>query len=148
MFLGGYFVHVLEQNSESCKLNILFLLTGFQERNALTLIKTECNLPADAFSRETRDQLSLEFPESYRIPDQVIAKRLDFRETSTFTIADKSTDCINLALSFDMVKAGQFLLGVHVADVTHYVKRGKLLDVEAYERGLILIFGDLFTADS
>ena len=126
MCLNGRYVHF--------KL-MTWCCAGSNEQNALSLISIECSIPTNHFSEEIKQHVRQEFSERDTIPDAVMDKRLDFRDTSTFTIGDDSTSCINFALSFDMVKAGQFLLGVHVADVTHHVKKGKPLDVEASERG-------------
>lgn len=64
-----------------------------------------------------------------------IAKRRDFRGITTFTIDPRDAKDFDDALSFNKLPNGKYEIGVHIADVTHYVAEGSLLDNEAYERG-------------
>ncbi len=63
-----------------------------------------------------------------------IAKRRDMRKTLTFTIDPKDAKDFDDALSFEVLKNGNYEVGVHIADVSHYVQPGTILDKEAYER--------------
>ena len=63
-----------------------------------------------------------------------IAKRRDMRKTLTFTIDPKDAKDFDDALSFEVMENGNFEVGVHIADVSHYVQPGTILDDEAYER--------------
>ena len=63
-----------------------------------------------------------------------IAKRRDMRSTLTFTIDPKDAKDFDDALSFKKLSNGNFEIGIHIADVSHYVKEGTILDEEAYER--------------
>ena len=67
-------------------------------------------------------------------PDE-IARRRDFRDICTFTIDPADAKDFDDALSFRTLESGNFQVGVHIADVTHYVRPGDVLDKEAYERG-------------
>ena len=67
-------------------------------------------------------------------PDE-IARRRDFRDICTFTIDPADAKDFDDALSFRTLENGNFEVGVHIADVTHYVRPGDVLDKEAYERG-------------
>lgn len=67
-------------------------------------------------------------------PDE-IARRRDFRDICTFTIDPADAKDFDDALSFRTLESGNFEVGVHIADVTHYVRPGDILDKEAYERG-------------
>ena len=60
--------------------------------------------------------------------------RRDFRKVPTFTIDPADAKDFDDALSFRKLKGGSFEVGVHIADVTHYVKPKSLLDQEAYNR--------------
>jgi ribonuclease R len=62
------------------------------------------------------------------------AGREDFREVTTFTIDPHDAKDFDDALSLRRTADGNWEVGVHIADVTHYVKPGDLLDREAYER--------------
>jgi len=63
-----------------------------------------------------------------------IAKRRDMRETLTFTIDPKDAKDFDDALSFKKLENGNFEVGVHIADVSHYVQPGTILEEEAYKR--------------
>ena len=63
-----------------------------------------------------------------------IKKRRDMRKTLTFTIDPKDAKDFDDALSFEVLENGNYEIGIHIADVSHYVKPGTILDDEAYER--------------
>ena len=68
------------------------------------------------------------------IPAEEIAKREDFRRVTTFTIDPKDAKDFDDALSIRSLGGGQWEVGVHIADVTHYVKEGTVIDKEAERR--------------
>lgn len=68
------------------------------------------------------------------ITRQEIKKRRDFRDITTFTIDPEDAKDFDDALSFKKLAKGRFEIGVHIADVTHYVKPNSLLEKEAYDR--------------
>nr|WP_293836534.1 ribonuclease R [uncultured Arsenicibacter sp.] len=87
--------------------------------------------------------LPISFPaaveaEAEQIPTKIskrdLAKRRDFRGITTFTIDPVDAKDFDDALSFQYLDNGNFEIGVHIADVTHYVKPGSLLEEEAYKR--------------
>jgi ribonuclease R len=63
-----------------------------------------------------------------------IAGREDFRKVTTFTIDPKDAKDFDDALSVRLLKDGLWEVGVHIADVTHYVKEGSVIDREAEKR--------------
>ena len=63
-----------------------------------------------------------------------IKKRRDMRDVLTFTIDPKDAKDFDDALSFEKLENGNYEIGIHIADVSHYVKPGTELDDEAYER--------------
>lgn len=63
-----------------------------------------------------------------------IAKRRDMREDLTFTIDPKDAKDFDDALSFKVLDNGLYEIGIHIADVSHYVQEGTVLDDEAFER--------------
>lgn len=63
-----------------------------------------------------------------------IKKRRDMRKVLTFTIDPKDAKDFDDALSFEVLDNGNFEIGIHIADVSHYVQEGTILDDEAYER--------------
>lgn len=87
--------------------------------------------------------LPMEFPadveaEAERIPmdisDAEIKNRRDFRGTTTFTIDPADAKDFDDALSIKKLDNGNWEIGVHIADVSHYVKPGSLLEEEALKR--------------
>ncbi len=62
------------------------------------------------------------------------AEREDFREVTAFTIDPKDAKDFDDALSIRPIKPGLWEVGVHIADVTHYVKEGGIIDKEAEKR--------------
>ncbi|MBK1894762.1 ribonuclease R [Chryseobacterium paridis] len=87
--------------------------------------------------------LPYEFPEEVEkdadkinreITDDEVAKRRDMRNVCTFTIDPKDAKDFDDALSIQKLKNGNWEIGVHIADVSHYVVPGTILDDEAYQR--------------
>ena len=86
----------------------------------------------------------LEFPKavekeakniSDKIPSSEIKKRRDFRDIFTVTIDPHDAKDFDDALSLRYLNNGNFEVGVHIADVSHYVRPGSAIDDEAQERG-------------
>jgi ribonuclease R len=87
--------------------------------------------------------LPLRFPDNVtkaaeKIPDQIpeeeIKNRRDVRHVTTFTIDPKDAKDFDDALSVRKLENGFWEVGVHIADVSYYVRPGSILDEEAYER--------------
>lgn len=68
------------------------------------------------------------------ITEEEIKSRRDFREITTFTIDPVDAKDFDDALSFQDLKDGTYEIGIHIADVSHYVKNGTRLDEEARKR--------------
>jgi ribonuclease R/exosome complex exonuclease DIS3/RRP44 len=68
------------------------------------------------------------------ITKEEIAKRRDMRKDLTFTIDPKDAKDFDDALSFEVLDNGLYEIGIHIADVSHYLQEGTILDDEAYER--------------
>lgn len=97
------------------------------------------------------NNLHIEFPEEVLAeaakldidepdPDEV-ARRLDLRGEPIFTIDGADTKDIDDAVSISRTEGG-YKLGVHIADVSHYVKKGSALDEEAFTRGTSIYYAD------
>ena len=68
------------------------------------------------------------------IEQSEIDKRRDMRDTLTFTIDPKDAKDFDDALSFKKLENGNYEIGIHIADVSHYLEEGTILDDEAYQR--------------
>lgn len=68
------------------------------------------------------------------ITDAEVARRRDMRDTLTFTIDPETAKDFDDAISFKVLENGNYEIGVHIADVAHYVKEGTALDAEALKR--------------
>jgi ribonuclease R len=68
------------------------------------------------------------------IQETEVLKRRDMRDTLTFTIDPKDAKDFDDALSFKILENGNYEIGIHIADVSHYLQEGTILDTEAYNR--------------
>lgn len=78
------------------------------------------------------EELADQIPEE--IPEEEIKKRLDMRQVPTFTIDPADAKDFDDALSIRKLENGNWEVGVHIADVTHYVKEGDIINQEGYKR--------------
>jgi ribonuclease R len=74
------------------------------------------------------------------VKERDIQQRTDFRRWSTVTIDGENARDFDDAISIDRLPSGNFWLGVHIADVAHYVQEDTALDAEAYERSTSVYF--------
>ncbi|SHJ83793.1 ribonuclease R [Tepidibacter formicigenes] len=72
---------------------------------------------------------------SEEIPEEEIQRRVDLRNMTIFTIDGADAKDLDDAVSIEILSNGNYKLGVHIADVSHYVKEGTKLDKEALKRG-------------
>ena len=81
-----------------------------------------------------------------KIPVEITAEdiksREDFRQTPTFTVDPKDAKDFDDALSIRKLKNGNWEIAIHIADVTHYVKPGSIIDKEAYNRATSIYLVD------
>jgi ribonuclease R len=74
------------------------------------------------------------------VKERDIKGRTDFRERITVTIDGEDARDFDDAITIERLPNGHYWLGVHIADVAHYVREGGALDTEAYERGTSVYF--------
>jgi len=74
------------------------------------------------------------------VKERDIRSRTDFRPITTVTIDGEHARDFDDAITIERLANGHYWLGVHIADVSHYVKEGSALDEEAYERGTSVYF--------
>ena len=120
-------------------------INGSKYEGAVTeVIGHKNDVGVDILSYVYSNGFSPKFPEEVLesiqdIPDEVLESelegRLDLRDKVIFTIDGDDTKDIDDAISIEKLDDRTYELGVHIADVSHYVEKGSLLDEEAYKRG-------------
>ncbi|MBL7717202.1 MAG: ribonuclease R [Flavipsychrobacter sp.] len=84
--------------------------------------------------------------EAARYPEGVdsaeVKKRRDMRDTLTFTIDPVDAKDFDDAISYKVLKGGVYEIGVHIADVSHYIEKDSVLDKEAYHRATSVYLPD------
>jgi ribonuclease R/exosome complex exonuclease DIS3/RRP44 len=93
-------------------------------------ILLEYDLPYEFTAEVENDASTLPI----EITKEEISKRRDMRKTTTFTIDPKDAKDFDDALSFEKLENGNYEIGIHIADVSHYVEEDTILDEEAYAR--------------
>jgi ribonuclease R len=102
------------------------------------IVEHKFGLPVD-FSAEA-------LREAEKLPDHVrkedCAGREDLRNEPTVTIDGETARDFDDAVSLKKLASGNYLLGVHIADVSHYVRENTAIDTDAYSRGTSVYFPD------
>jgi ribonuclease R len=110
---------------------IVDILGNTGDNNAeMHAILAEFNLPYSYPAKV--DEAAAKIPE--QISEEEIKKRRDFRNITTFTIDPADAKDFDDALSIQKVEDGIWEVGVHIADVTHYVEPDSIIDQEGFER--------------
>ena len=119
----------LRRNPEGKIIEVLGYLTE-KGTDILSIIR-QFNLPEEFPDAVKKEAIRV----AEEIDDKELSKRLDLRDLKTFTIDGADAKDLDDAISIERLNNGNFKLGVHIADVTHYVKPNSLLDKEALLRG-------------
>lgn len=152
-----FFVMPENVNGASQNDKVIFKLQKWVHPQALpeavitsVLGKTGSN-DANMLSILAENELQADFPPEVEkfaggIPDQVPREeadgRRDMRKETVFTIDPADAKDFDDALSIEFLPNGNFYLGVHIADVTHYMQPDTPLDIEAYNRGTSIYLVD------
>ena len=125
---------------------------GNKPEGVVTEILGHVNDPGvDILSVIRKYDLPVEFPEEvYKyieniemtVPADEISRRRDLRDVLTITIDGDDAKDLDDAVSAERLENGNYRLGVHIADVSHYVKEGSPLDEEALKRGASVYLAD------
>ena len=102
-----------------------------EHNTEMNAIISEFELPEDFPENVLADAEKI----SEVIPEEEIEKRWDFRGVPTFTIDPADAKDFDDALSIKKLPDGLYEIGIHIADVSHYLREGSDLDKEALERG-------------
>lgn len=112
------------------KIQKTFGPAGSNEANVLSILaekQFESSFPPEV------EKFAEEIPE--KIPEDEIKRRRDMREEVILTIDPADAKDFDDGLSIEILDNGNYYLGVHIADVSHYMPRSTVLDDEAIERG-------------
>ena len=104
--------------------------SGSNEANVLSILaekQFQASFPPEV------EQFAANIPD--KIPEQEIQRRRDMRGEVVLTIDPADAKDFDDGLSIEVLNNGNYYLGVHIADVTHYMPRGSVLDDEAFNRG-------------
>lgn len=118
-----------ETKSPQAKIIEVLGIPGDAETEIHTIL-AEYGLPY-AFDSQIKEEAN-KIDEKINVEE--IKKRMDYRDVLTFTIDPTDAKDFDDALSFQEKENGDFEVGIHIADVSHYVKPGTVLDDEAYQR--------------
>ena len=127
------------ENSKKAEGRIIEVLGGINEAGVdmLSLIK-EYDVPYK-FPREVIEEAKQVEEE---VSKEEIASRVDLREKEIFTIDGEDSKDLDDAVCVEKTEKGTYILGVHIADVSHYVKEKTNLDNEAVKRGTSIYMMD------
>ncbi len=109
------------------------------------------DIGVDILSIVKKYNLSEDFPEQVKaeaekiplkISPEEISRRRDLRDETILTIDDITAQDLDDAISLKILENGNFLLGVHIADVSHYVPEKSALDKEAFDRATSVYLPD------
>ncbi|MBA4850328.1 ribonuclease R [Emticicia sp. BO119] len=124
-------IHTYPTGTQQAVGEVIEILGKAGENNAeMHAILAEFGLPI-RFPKEIEEEAEAI---SEKIEENEIKKRRDFRHIQTFTIDPHDAKDFDDALSFRELDNGNYEIGVHIADVTHYVKPGTRLEEEALSR--------------
>ncbi|MBL7875453.1 MAG: ribonuclease R [Cyclobacteriaceae bacterium] len=144
-----FFIYPENLNGATANDKVLFEVTKWAdgdkspEGKVIEILGKTGENEAEIHSIMAEFDLPFRFPEnvlklsetiSEDITKEEIKKRKDFREVLTFTIDPEDAKDFDDALSFKKLDNGHYEIGVHIADVTHYVTPGNVLDQDAFDR--------------
>lgn len=114
----GHITHILGRHGEhNAEIKAIALEQGFE------------NTFPDAVEKEAK-----KIKDEFVIKNE-ISKRRDMRDTLTFTIDPADAKDFDDAISFKKLQNGNYEIGIHIADVSFFVRPGNMIDDEAYKRG-------------
>ena len=144
-----FFVYPENINGANANDKVLFEVTKWAEGDksaegkVIEILGKTGENNAEIHSIMAEFDLPFRFPENVlreaekiaeEITNEEIKKRRDFREVLTFTIDPEDAKDFDDAISFQKSANGNYQIGVHIADVTHYVRPGNDLDNDAFDR--------------
>lgn len=110
------------------------LPAGTSMEDGMKIIDLEYYIPK-AFKDETKKETDRLYHPNFKIPQEALHNRLDYRSKLTFTIDPPESQDLDDAISVEFEPGDCYKIGVHIADVSHFIKRGSYVDTEARGRG-------------
>ncbi len=144
-----FFIYPENLNGATANDKVLFEVTKWADRDkspeakVIEILGKTGENEAEIHSIMAEFDLPFRFPENVLKESEVISegitkeeikKRWDFRDVLTFTIDPEDAKDFDDAISFCKLENGNYEIGVHIADVTHYVVPGTALDDDAFDR--------------
>ncbi len=144
-----FFIYPENLNGAVANDKVLFEVTKWADRDKSPEAKVVEILGKTGENEAEIHSIMAEFDLPFRFPENVIhesekisegitaeevKKRWDFRDVLTFTIDPEDAKDFDDAISFRKLENGRYEIGVHIADVTHYVIPGTSLDEDAFDR--------------
>jgi exoribonuclease R len=108
----------------------------------LTIVNAEHRVHR-SYNSDVQTEVDRQYPAGYNVPEDIIQGRTDLRDLMVFAIDPEGCqdvdDCLSFEVEDDAVSESKtFVVGVHIADVSHFVERGSALDEEVKKRGTSL----------
>jgi ribonuclease R len=144
------FVPKADMNGAQTNQKVVVEITRWPEKRrnpegrVIEILGSKDDVGTDILAIIKKFDLSEEFPEKVlneaeKIPEEIsereIARRMDLRDMTIFTIDGIDAKDLDDAVSIQKLDNGNYRLGVHIADVSHYVQENSPLDKEALKRG-------------
>lgn len=144
-----FFIYPENLNGAITNDKVLFEVTKWADRDkspeakVIEILGKTGENEAEIHSIMAEFELPFRFPEnvtresekiSEGITAEEVKKRWDFRDVLTFTIDPEDAKDFDDAISYRVLENGRYEIGVHIADVTHYVQPGTALDEDAFDR--------------
>jgi len=144
-----FFIYLENINGAKTNDKVVFEVTRWSENDKSPEAKVVEILGVTGENEAEIHSIMAEFDLPFRFPEHVlreselieegitkdeVKKRRDFRDILTFTIDPEDAKDFDDAISFRRLDKGRYEIGVHIADVTHYVKPGTRLDEDAFDR--------------
>lgn len=144
-----FFIYPENLNGATANDKVLFEVVKWADRDKSPEAKVVEILGKTGENEAEIHSIMAEFELPFRFPENVlqesekisegitpeeVKKRWDFREVLTFTIDPEDAKDFDDAISFRTLENGNYEIGVHIADVTHYVQPGTALDEDAFDR--------------
>ncbi len=144
-----FFIYPENLNGATANDKVLFEVTKWADRDKSPEAKVVEILGKTGENEAEIHSIMAEFDLPFRFPENVlkesegisegitkeeVKKRWDFRDVLTFTIDPEDAKDFDDAISFRKLENGNYEIGVHIADVTHYVVPGTALDDDAFDR--------------